>query len=266
MSILDILRAEYRLVYAELYRRKTALISILLYPYIFALFVVTMGLIVGSFEGFESRIGVNPILYMITGSYLLLTILAGIDDLLWRPIYDMNIGTLPYIIASPVNKLLLYMLTPIPRLIVNIVIGFTSIFPIYVYINGLAGLYLASMVMVLSILGCLVMIPFAITIAMVAHRAGENYRVTNVIRPVILILIGVYYPRIYLPLAGYILSSLIPASHIIETIQRVLMGISGDTILLITVSVLISLLYYPLAGTTLREWEKAKVREGVKTS
>lgn len=266
MNYTEILRAEYRLVYNELFRRKTALVSTIIYPYLFTLFILTIGSATGSIEVFTARVGVNPVIYMITGSYILMAILSSIDDLLWRPIYDTSIGTMIYIMASPANKLILYSSIPIPRLTVVIFVGFTSLVPVYVYINGLEGFFTSLLVMATSIIGCLVMIPFAVIVASSIHRIGESWRVLGVVRPVIMILLGVYYPRIYLPLAGYLIGSLIPSSHIVEVIQRTLMGLHGNTALLITASILLALLYYPLAEISLRKWEQAKVREGVKTS
>ncbi|MEM4718404.1 MAG: ABC transporter permease [Desulfurococcaceae archaeon] len=266
MSYLDVLRAEYRLIYGELVRRKSALLAVIAYPYIFTLFILTIGSATGSLEVFATRVGVNPVIYMITGSYLLLTILTSIDDLLWRSIYDTNIGTMIYIMASPVNKLVLYSSIPIPRLTIVVLIGFTSLIPVYVYINGLKGITISILVMAMSIIGCLVMIPFAVLLASSIHRISDSWRILGVVRPVIMILLGVYYPRIYLPFAGYLIGSLIPPSHVVEIIQRMLIGMHGNTIFLVTASLLLALIYYPLAEMSLRRWEKAKVREGVKTS
>jgi len=265
MSMLDLVRVEFKLVYGDLFRRKSAFITFILYPYIFTSFTLFIGYAVGSPRGFVERVGVDPVIYMITASYMLMSIFSSIDDLLWRPLLDLHIGTLPYIIASPVNRLKYYTAIPIPRLVAVLLLGFTSILPVYILYYGLEGVAVVFVVISILIVGCLTMVFFSIALAMSIHRVGESWRMLNIVRPVLMILMGVYYPRMFMPLASYILSSFIPSSHAVEAVQRFLMGMSSDIYILIVLAIAISFIYMPIGKISIREWEKSRVRRGVET-
>ncbi|MEM1696681.1 MAG: ABC transporter permease, partial [Desulfurococcaceae archaeon] len=164
-----------------------------------------------------------------------------------------------------VNRLKLFFAVPIPRLTLVIITGSTSVFPVYFYYYGFKGLELGSVVMLLVIVGCFVMIPFATVVASLVHTLGESWRVLNIVRPLIMILLGIYYPRVYMPIVSYVLSSLIPSSHIVEVVQRILMGIHGDYIVLLFIlAFTVAFLYTPTARLTVKAWEQKKVSEGVK--
>ncbi len=266
MSFTDLLRVEFKLVYGELIRRRSAFIAMVIYPYLFAGFTLFFGYAMGSPKAFIARVGVDPIVYMVTASFLLLSILVSVDDILWKPLNDQWIGTLPYIIASPVNRVAYYLSIPIPRLITIVLMGFTSIIPIYMIFYGIAGVYMGVFVLLLSLIGGLSMVTLAMTIAGIVHTIGESWRVLNIVRPILMILIGAYYPRFLMPLTGYILSYMIPSSHIVETIQRMLSGMGGNFYLLLAIAFTLALLYTPVGKHSIVFWEKKKVREGVKVS
>lgn len=265
MSFLDLVKAEYKLVYGDLFRRRAALITFILYPYIFTAFTLFIGYAAGSPRTFVEKVGVNPFIYMITASYILMSLFASIDDILWRPILDLYLGTLPYVIVAPVDKLKYYIAVPIPRLTAVILSGFTSIILSYIVYYGFEGLITGLIIMSTLILGCLTMVSFSIALTMSIHRVSESWRILNIVRPLMMMLIGIYYPRIFMPLAGYIISSFIPSSYIVEVVQRILMGMGGNLYILIVLAIALSFAYMPLGKISIREWERSKVREGVKT-
>ena len=246
MSYLELVKAEYKLVYGELLRRKSAFISLIMYPYLFTGFTLFLGYAIGSPQSFSEKIGVDPLIYLITASYLMFSILVAIGDILWRPLNDLWVGTLPYIIASPVNRVKLYFAIPLPRLTGVIIMGSTSIAPVYLWFYGLSGLIVSFIVIGLSILGGLLMITFAITTAGLIHSMSESWRVLNIVRPILMILLGIYYPRFLMPLSGYILSSIIPSSHVVEAVQRILMGGYNNLHVLLVIAIVLALLYTPL--------------------
>ncbi|MEM3346553.1 MAG: ABC transporter permease, partial [Desulfurococcaceae archaeon] len=136
MSFIDLLRAEYHLVYGEVFRRKQALLAVVIYPYLFTAFMLFLGYAGGSPRAFVERVGVEPAVYLVTANYMLVSILASVDDLLWRPLMDSRLGTFVYIMVSPVNRLKLFFAVPIPRLTLVIITGSTSVFPVYFYYYG----------------------------------------------------------------------------------------------------------------------------------
>lgn len=266
MGFLELVIAEYKLVYGELIRRKSAFIAMIMYPYLFAGFVLFFGYTLGSPQEFQARLGINPVVYMITASYILMSMLAAVDDILWRPLSAQWTGTLPYIIASPVNRLEYYMAIPLPRLTALIIMGFTSITPIYILYYGSTGILYGLVIMGLSALGGLLMSLPAMVIASLVHLVGESWRVLNIVRPIMMILLGAYYPRFYMPLVGYIVSSLLPASHIVEFIQKLLSTMYSPSYILLVLATVIALLYTPLSARSIYLWERKKVREGVQVT
>lgn len=266
MSFTMLLRAELKLVYAELFRRKSALISMIIYPYLFAGFVLFIGYSFGSAEAFSRRVGADPALFMITSSFMLMSLLTVVDDILWRPLSDRWIGTLPYIIASPVNKVKLFIAIPIPRLTILLLMGATSVLPIYVYFGGAAGAIGALAVIALTAAGSITMAPLGILISGVIHTYASGWRALNIVSPVLLILVGAYYPRYLMPIIARYLSYLIPASHVVEFVQRMLMGLLGpDSNLLLLASLAAALIYLRGGVTALRHWESRVRISGVKS-
>jgi ABC-2 type transport system permease protein len=144
--------------------------------------------------------------------------------------------------------------------------GATSILPVYVYYYGLEGFLLSLLVITLIAVGCVFMVPFAIFVAGVCHRVSESWRIINIVRPIVMILMGVYYPRFYIPLTGYVIGSLIPSSFIVEIIQRTLLHLETNTYLLLAAGFALFFLYLPAGSWSIKAWEAKKVREGVKIS
>ncbi|MCS7112068.1 MAG: ABC transporter permease [Ignisphaera sp.] len=266
MNIPNLIEAEFKLVYGEIFRRRSALVSMIIYPYLFAGFTLFFGYTIGSPGLFMERVGVEPVVFMITASNMVMSIINTVDDVLWRPLHDAYVGTLPYIIASPINKLELFIIIPVPRLLLLLITGFTSIVPIYVLHYGLNGVVLALTVISLTTFGALTMSTLGIIIAGLVHTVGESWRILNVVRPLLMILVGAYFPRALMPFAAYITSMFIPSSHVVESIHRILLGDIGDVYLLLALAATLALVYAPGGSRSLLYWEKKKVSEGVKTS
>ncbi|MEM0372199.1 MAG: ABC transporter permease [Ignisphaera sp.] len=265
MSFIVLLKAEYMLVYSEIMRRKSALMAIIIYPYLFAGLTLFVGFFAGSPQSFVERVGIDPIVFMVTASYMIMAITTGVDDILWRPLSDLWIGTLIYIIASPVNKLKLFMAMPIPRLTLLLMMGFTSILPVYVAFYGLYGISLTIVVIALSAIGALVMTPLGIAISGLMHIVSDSWRILNIVRPLLFVFLGAYYPRMFMPLVLRLISYSIPSSYTVELVQRLLIGIaSTDVIILLGLSIALATIYVPLGRRSIRYWEKKKVKEGVK--
>jgi ABC-2 type transport system permease protein len=267
MSIFDLMRAEYILIYAETIRRKSELVLMILYPYLFTGFVLLLGYSAGSLEVFKSRIGVDPAIFMATASFTVMSLMIGVDDVLWRPLWDMWIGTLPYLIASPVDKFKLFTIMPLPRATLIVLLGFTSLLLLYILQYGLSGVILVLLVTILIVIGVFTMVPLGVLLAGLIHSIGESWRILSVVRPIIMVLLGAYYPRFYMPLVAKLLSYTIPPSHIVESVQRVLVGLVDQWLLvLIAASIFLTALYTPPSRASLKFWEKRKVSEGVKIS
>jgi ABC-2 type transport system permease protein len=260
--------AELKMIYADLSRRKIMLVMFAAYPYLLLVFILVIGYSLGNRQVFIERIGVAPEVFFIVSGYLMMAVMGVSDDLLWRPIFDEWMGTLPYVIISATPRLYRYLAIPIPRLLIALFTGFTSVLPITIYFYGAwIGFWEGLVIIFMGLFAAILFVPFVMIImGLVYSRGTEQWRFINVIRPLILILLGVYYPRYLMPLAGFLASAVIPSSHIIELTQRMLTGslTSFYAILLVSVATALFIVYSPIGVQAIGVWEKSKLKQGVK--
>lgn len=255
------------LVYSDMFRRKSLLVMFIAWPYLTTAFMLIFGYALGSPQIFIERVGVDPVQFMVVGSYLLFSIMTIVDDIMWRPIYDEQLGTLPYIVSSPTRLVIHYLSMPIPRFTASIVLGAAAVFPVMTIFRGLEGLLIGVSVVLLTLISATVFTPLAIAVGLSLYTLGENWRAINIIRPLLLIIMGVYYPRWLMQWPLYILSSLIPPAHCVEVIQRIIAGLAETHAALIslTLAVLLGVLYGPPMARSTAIWERKKLEVGVKT-
>lgn len=270
MSILTLIKSEMLLVYGELIRRKQALFTYVAYPYIMTFFIIFIGSSVGSIENFEARVGSNPFLFFMAASFNFLVILGIVDDVLWSPIYEDHLGTLPYVLSSTTPWFLKLLIIPIPRLVLTIILGFTSLVPLFTYFEGFRGFLTSILLMGLAGLAGLLLSTFAILIACsISMLMGESWRLLNIVRPLMMILLGIYYPRILMPFTIRVISYLLPSSHVVDLMLYVLVSRESPeamTILtLLGAGTALALAYGPLSYNTTKSFEMKKLREGIKT-
>ena len=267
LGLREILWAEWMAFYKDLTRRKSLIVSFIVYPYILTLLFVIMGLAVGGLTSFSQRFHVSAITFFLTMSYLMLTVLIGADMIMQRPSSDMWAGTLPYILTSPAPRILRYLAVALPMLAPFIVQGIICLTPVYVYYYGVEGAVLALLVVFLSVLAGLFMVPIAmVTMGLAYMVSEEGWRIINIARPLLLILIGVYYPRYLLPLVFRVATMVIPSSSIVEIIQYMLtnnltMSLAG---ILLGVATASFILLLPIGGKTVTRWEERLRFKGVK--
>ncbi len=267
MSFLQLIKAEMKFVYADVFRRKSVLVMLILWPYLVTAFVLIIGSSMGSSQVFIQRAGVDPVPFFVVSGFVLISTFSVLDDIMWKPLFDEMTGALPYILSSPVNRILYYASLPVPRLVLVVLVGATSVFPVLILYWGLRGLILALAIVGLGILSALVFTPPAVAIAMSLYKVGgESWRLINVVRPLLMLLIGAFYPRWLMPLAGYVLSSLLPPSYCIEIMQR-LLGSAMNVeyaLMLIGIAIALATVYMPLSSYSIVSWERKKLSEGVK--
>ncbi|MEL9909304.1 MAG: ABC transporter permease [Desulfurococcus sp.] len=267
-ELLEIIRAEYMFVYGDVIRRKSALISLLAYPYMLTAFILGIGYGLGGLNTFTERTGADPILFYISGSYMMLSIMAVSDDLLWRPDFDHWMGTLPYVLLSPVKRVYRYVAIPLPRLTLVVLLGSTSVVPVFILLHGVPGLVESLAVVAMSVVASLSFIPVSLLIMGLLYRStGENWRVLNIVRPLIMILLGVYYPRYMMPWVARLITYLIPSSSVIEVGQRLLTSFELDSYswILIGLATALTLIYLPIGVRSIVKWEGKLRVAGVKT-
>ncbi len=267
MGLREILWAEWMAFYKDLSRRKILILSLIVYPYILALLFVIMGLAVGGLTSFNQRFHVSAITFFLTMSYLMLTVLIGADMVMQRPSSDMWAGTLPYILASPAPRILRYLAVSLPLLVPFIVQGIICLAPVYVYYYGVEGAVLALLVVSLSVLAGVFMVPVGMVIMGLAYMVSEEgWRIINIARPLLLILLGIYYPRYLLPLVFRVATMIIPSSSLVEIVQYMLinsltMSLAG---ILLGIAASSFILLLPVGGKTVARWEERLRFKGVR--
>ncbi len=266
-SFYNVLWAESYALFVEIFRRKSTLIMMSIYPYMLMIFIIIIGYSVGSRQVFIQRLGVAPEVFFLASGYLLMAVLGSSDDLLWRPLYDDWLGITPYIFIGPFPRLYRFLAMPIPRIVIALITGFTSLTPLMIYYYGLQGLWESLAVIIMTIIATFVFVPFIMLIMGLIYSFGEHWRIINILRPFLLILLGVYYPRFLMPLGAYIASSLVPSSLVVEAVQRLLIGNLNMSmgLMLLGAAVGLFIAYAPAGIYSVAMWEKGKLRKGVKT-
>ncbi len=270
MRVLDylanVLRAEFLLVLSDIIRRKVLIALFIAYPYILALFIVLIGSSIGSYNAFKVKLGIDPLLFFIIASYLMMTVLSVIDEVLWRPVHDSMVGTASYIMIAPISKVIFYSLVPLPRLILSTLIGASSVLPVSILFYGFRGVTITGLVTALALVSSLLLLTFStLLLGTFYYLLGENWRLLNILRPILLIVTGVYYPRFLMPLALKILSSLLPSSNTIELLYRSLLGIHTEAMYALTlvgIAIALTLAYLPLSSITISLWERKNLVRG----
>ncbi len=263
----QLVNVEMRFVYADVFRRRSLLLMLILWPYMLTGFVLIVGNVAGSPQAFASRVGVDPAPFFIVSSFILISTFSTLDDIMWKPIFDEEVGTLPYIISSPVNRLMYYIAIPIPRLILSMVVGLTSVVPVLTLYWGFKGFVTSALVLLLGVFSALTFSPLATAVAMATYTyGGESWRLINVLRPLLMVLVGVYYPRWFMPMAMYVATAFIPPSNSVELIQRLLAGVATveKSLTLLGVATALAVAYLPLTNFSILSWERSKLKKGVK--
>lgn len=266
-SLGRLIRAEMLLVYADFFRRKAVVLMYLAWPYMTTALMLMLGHAIGSPQAFAGKMGVEPPLFLMVGSYLLFSSMTVLDDIMWRPIFDENVGTLPYIIASPTEIVLHYASIPIPRFVLSLALGIAALFPVLIVYRGLSGILVGLVVMLISTISAAVFTPLATALSLGLYATGgENWRAINFLRPLLLVLVGVYYPRWLMSLPLYLVSSLLPPAHCVEVAQKIVIGLAETYAITIplVLALVLGLLYSPGMLRAARAWESGKLKEGVK--
>ncbi len=267
MGFREVLWAEWMAFYRDLMRRKSLVVSLLVYPYLLTVLFLVMGLAIGGLSSFTARFHVHPIVFFVTMSYLMLTILIGADTIMQRPASDMWAGTLPYIIISPLPRLWKYFAVALPPIAPFALQGLVSLLPVYAYYYGYEGVLVAIAIIAATLTASLLIIPVAMIITGISYSVSEEgWRIINIVRPLLLILLGIYYPRYLLPLVFRLATMIIPSSNIVELVQLILVNslTTSTAGILIGLSIAVFVILLPLGSRTIGGWEERIRVRGVK--
>ncbi len=265
-NLLNVFRAEFMLTLTDITRRKLLLITMIAYPYVLAMFIVLIGSSVGSYSSFKLRLGMDPIPFFVMASYLMMTVLGVIDEVLWRPVHDSMIGTFTYVILSPINRVTFYLIVPLPRLALSTLLNAPTLLPIMLIYYGTLALLITGLVVSFALISAFLMISFSVLVlGTFYYLLGQNWRLLNIVRPLLLIVTGIYYPRYLMPLTLKLISTLLPSSSTVELLYRILLNVPTTTqyvLSLIGVATALALIYLPLSSLSVGAWVRKSLIRG----
>lgn len=268
MAFLELVKAEGKVIMIETFRRKSMLFAMFFWPYFLTFFMVFLGSIFGSAQAFQARTGGDPISYFMASSVILMISLTIMDDIGSRMLWESWLGTLPYIMASPVRRVEFLLALPLPRAILAILWALIGLGPVVLLLKGLeSGLGLLLAVF-FAILGAVGLAGFALVVGGLMLYFREEWSIAQIIRPLMLLVSGVYYPVYLMPMWLRFIASFIPLTHAVEATRLSVMFEQPPFNVLFTLMGLIlvlTALYTPMGVKVYGFFERKALKEGIKT-
>jgi len=242
-------------------------ISMFIWPYLMVGIIFALGSIYGNIQQFSARLNVsNPAIYLLASSVVAMSSLYIIDAVAGFALYNRWIGTLPYIILSPIRTPVLMMIAGLPESLVSPIVTIIAILPAAIYFEGFMGAIKTLIVLFVIFLGMIPMIGFSSLIASIILLVKEESNILSSLSPFMLLVSGVFYPIEILPRILQIISKAIPITYVVDASKLVatyfIPNISMLLIILYLIGVL-AVLYNLIAFMAIGRAEKAVKKAGV---
>ncbi|RLG51650.1 MAG: hypothetical protein DRN96_04800 [Thermoproteota archaeon] len=222
MTAVDVVKASLYLTYSWYKNNRVMLAMSLLWPYLMAFLVLALGSMYGSLSEFTRRMGVsNPVLYMLASSTVAFSSIAILEAAVGFVMYNRWLGTLQYIVLSPVKSKTLIAVAGIPDSMISAVVSVTAVAPAAAYFEGLHGALKAIAVLLLILAGMTPMLAFSVIAAAATLSVREETNVLAFLNPLILLLSGVFYPIEVLPRLLQLASKAVPSKYVIDAAKLV---------------------------------------------
>ncbi|MCD6300714.1 MAG: ABC transporter permease [Staphylothermus sp.] len=219
--IIRVVRAELHAYFSWLRNNRLFAFMMIFWPYLFAFFMIGLGVMLGSLNVYAERMGVgNPLFYIIVASGVLVSSLNIMDSIVWSLVDYKWLGVLPYIIASPpgFRRVSIYGLT-IPSIISGF-ISLTSILPAVLFLEGWLGGFKLFIILLIVYIGMLPLVGLGVFLASVTLMLKEESFV-GFLSPFMLLVSGVYYPITILPWFLRVIAKIFPVTYVIEAVKVV---------------------------------------------
>lgn len=216
-----VVRAELHAYFSWLRNNRLFAFMMLVWPYLFAFFMIGLGVLLGSLSVYAERMGVsNPLFYIIVASGVLVSSLNIMDTIVWSLVDYKWLGILPYIIVSPpgFRRVSVYGLT-IPSIISGF-ISLTSILPAVLFLEGWLGCFKLFIILLIVYIGMLPLIGLGVFLASITLMLKEESFV-SFLSPFMLLVSGVYYPLSVLPWFLRIIARIFPVTYVVEAVKLV---------------------------------------------
>jgi|Deesub1362B_J571_1020462.scaffolds.fasta_scaffold00003_570 ABC-2 type transport system permease protein len=218
----DVFRAQLFSSIAWYKNNRFMFFSMFVWPYIMVGMIYALGTIYGDIEQYTLQMGIsNPALYLFASSVVAMSSLFIVDAVAGFTLWNRWLGTLPYIILSPVKTSVILIVAGLPDSLISPVITMLGIVPAVIYYEGIIGAAKTLLVLLIIFLGMLPMLGFASLFASLLLVLKEESNILSSLSPFILLASGVFYPIEILPRILQAVSEVVPTRYVIDASKLV---------------------------------------------
>lgn len=262
----DILRAGFFSTMMWLKNNRWLFFSMFVWPYLLLGGIILVGTAFGSLETFSKNVGVaNPVVYMIAASGVVMSSLVIVDTVANSVVYARWIGTLPYLLLTPISYPLLLLLLPLPDAFIGSMSGILAALPGAVAVEGLMGAARIGLILLFVYLGMLPLVGISIVIASATLILKTDENVASSLTPFMTLLSGVFYPVTILPPVLQAMAWAMPVTYVVQAAKFVASFTSPQVAPLLIAAgslTVLALGYNGVAATIIRGVERAVKMSG----
>lgn len=216
-------------------------------------------------KNFASNTGIDdPFLYYLLGSLVFMMTTLICEDIGSSIRMEQMRGTFELHYLSPSNKALIWSSYILPHGTISLLTMFISALPPLIYRFGFQSIISLIIGLLILFIGIIPVFGIGLIMAALTVKYKEPWAVINVVRTIITVCSGFYYPLTILPYWLQLVSQFIPTSHITMLLREVLLAnrrlIFSDY--RFTLLLFLSLIYFVLGYGFFVRWERNARRSG----
>ncbi len=216
-TMLDVFRAQLYSTYCWFKNNKWFMVSYFIWPYLMVLILLGLGSIMGSVDIYAERMKVaNPAFFLFSASAIALMSVAIVDATAGFALHNRWIGTLNYIVLSPIRLSKLFVAAGLPESLLSAVFSVMAVAPAAIYFEGLVGGLKLLLVLLVMIAGMLPLVGLAVLAGSLLLILKEESNIISSLNPLILLLSGVFYPITVLPEFMQFMSTFMPTKYVVD--------------------------------------------------
>ncbi|MET1127890.1 MAG: ABC transporter permease [Thermoproteota archaeon] len=265
-GFLDVARAELLATFYWYKNNRSMLAAFMLWPYLMTGILLGLGYLFGDPRVYVERMGVrDPALFVLSASVVAMASVNIIDTVAGFTLYNRWIGTLPYILMSPVRAGVLLVASGLPHALIDTAVIVAAIAPASALLAGAEGVARLAFAYLLIVAGMVPLLGLAVLAASVLLVVREESNILSSLTPFLLLISGVFYPVEILPRMLQLASAAVPVSYIVEAARSLsaLGSLPGRQLYMLAYALaLMSLAYNGSALAAVRVTLRAAMRRG----
>ncbi len=260
---IDVMRAQLHATIYWYKNNRWLFFTMFLWPYLMVGMLLVVGVMFGSMKEYASRMGVSsPGFFLLSASTVAMSSLGIVDAVAGFALYNRWLGTLNYIVLSPMRTTLIFLAAGIPDSLITMLITVTSVSPAVLYIGGLGGGLRLLLILLVMLVGMLPLLGLSVLAASLLLLVKEESNIINSIVPFMLLVSGVFYPVEILPGLLQAVSRAVPVTYVVRAarIASVFGGLRGAPLIAVFYSLLLLALAYNGAASLAIRGAEERVR------